>query len=96
MSASMELWVTELAQRPPRGRGDRNKVFPDETTAVVAVDRLVHYATFLKMNVERYRQREALEKTGRKRGRPASFVCPVLTEEGRERRRRRCVPLRPG
>ena len=54
--------------------GDWNKVFPDETTAVAAVDRLVHHATILEMNVESYRRREALEKTGRKRGRPANFA----------------------
>ena len=29
--------------------GDWNKVFPDETTAVAAVDRLVHHATILEM-----------------------------------------------
>lgn len=54
--------------------GDWNKVFPDETTAVAAVDRLVHHATILEMNVESYRRRAALEKTGRKRGRPANFA----------------------
>ena len=35
--------------------GEWNKVFPDETTAVAAVDRLVHHATILEMNVESYR-----------------------------------------
>ena len=32
--------------------GEWHKVFPDETTAVAAVDRLVHRATILEMNVE--------------------------------------------
>ena len=32
-----------------------HKVFPDQSTAVVAVDRLVHHATILEMNVESYR-----------------------------------------
>ena len=65
--------------------GDWNKVFPDETTAVAAVDRLVHHATILEMNVESYRRREALEKTGRKRGRPANFATektPAPTDPG--------------
>ena len=38
--------------------GEWNKVFPDETTAVAAVDRLVHHATILEMNVESYRTKE--------------------------------------
>ena len=54
--------------------GDWNKVFPDETTAVAAVDRLVHHATILEMNVESYRRRAAIENSRRKRGRPASFA----------------------
>ena len=54
--------------------GDWNKVFPDETTAVAAVDRLVHHATILEMNVESYRRRAAIENSRRKRGRPPSFA----------------------
>ena len=42
--------------------GEWNKVFPDETTAVAAVDRLVHHATILEMNVESYRRRTALDR----------------------------------
>ena len=38
--------------------GEWGKVFPDETTAVAAVDRLVHHATILEMNVESYRRRD--------------------------------------
>ena len=49
---------------------DWHKIFPDETTAVAAVDRLVHRATILEMNVESFRRRAALET--RKRGRPAT------------------------
>ena len=40
--------------------GDWNKVFPDETTPVAAVDRLVHHATILEMNVESYRRRVSI------------------------------------
>ena len=36
-----------------------NRVFPDPAVAVVAVDRLVHHATILEMNVDSYRRRTA-------------------------------------
>lgn len=51
--------------------GDWNKVFPDETTAVAAVDRLVHHATILEMNVESYRRRAALDRQKKEPGQPA-------------------------
>ncbi|GAN55361.1 IS21-like element helper ATPase IstB [Tanticharoenia sakaeratensis] len=46
-----------------------NKVFPDPAMTLAAVDRLVHHATILEMNVESYRRRAALERK-RKAGRP--------------------------
>lgn len=45
--------------------GEWGKVFPDQAMTLAAVDRLVHHATILEMNVESYRRRTALE---RKRG----------------------------
>jgi DNA replication protein DnaC len=45
--------------------GEWNKVFPDQSTTLAAVDRLVHHATIFEMNVESYRRRAAIE---RKRG----------------------------
>ena len=45
--------------------GEWGKVFPDPAMTPAAVDRLVHHATILEMNVESYRRRVALE---RKRG----------------------------
>ena len=54
--------------------GEWGQVFPNETTAVAAVDRLVHHATILEMNVESYRRRAALDRGKRKPGRPASFA----------------------
>lgn len=45
--------------------GEWGKVFPDQAMTLAAVDRLVHHATILEMNVESYRRRAALE---RKRG----------------------------
>ncbi len=49
------------------------KVFPDENTAVAAVDRLVHHCVILEMNVESYRRRQAMEQK-KKQGRPAKFA----------------------
>jgi DNA replication protein DnaC len=37
-----------------------DEVFPDKAMTVAAVDRLVHHATILEMNVDRYRRRAAL------------------------------------
>ena len=48
------------------------KVFLDETTAVAAVDRLVHHATILEMNVESYRRRAALDRNTKQRPPPAT------------------------
>ncbi len=45
--------------------GEWNKIFPDPAMTVAAVDRLVHHATILEMNVESYRQRSATKRKGR-------------------------------
>lgn len=50
--------------------GEWGKVFPDQAMTLAAVDRLVHHATILEMNVESYRRRVALERK-RGPGRPA-------------------------
>lgn len=52
-----------------------NKVFPDPAMTLAAVDRLVHHATILEMNVESYRRRAALERK-RKSGRPPARMTP--------------------
>jgi DNA replication protein DnaC len=49
--------------------GAWSKVFPDETMTLAAIDRLVHHATIVEMNVESYRRRVALERK-RSPGRP--------------------------
>lgn len=46
--------------------GEWGKIFPDQAMTLAAVDRLVHHATILEMNVESYRRKAAIE---RKRGR---------------------------
>ena len=49
--------------------GEWGKIFPDQAMTLAAIDRLVHHATILEMNVESYRRREALDEK-RGRGRP--------------------------
>ena len=52
--------------------GDWGKVFPDPAMTVAAVDRLVHHAVIVEMNVESYRRREAKTSRAKGRGRPAT------------------------
>ena len=61
---------SSLLITPNQPFGEWHKVFPDETAAVATVDRLVHHATILEMNVESYRRCAALENSKRKPGRP--------------------------
>ena len=42
--------------------GEWGKIFPDQAMTLAAVDRLVHHATILEMNVESYRRRTAIER----------------------------------
>jgi DNA replication protein DnaC len=37
-------------------------VFGDATMTLAAIDRLVHHATILEMNVESYRRKQAIDK----------------------------------
>ncbi|MGY3404670.1 DNA replication protein DnaC [Bradyrhizobium sp. GM5.1] len=53
--------------------GEWNKVFPDPAMTLAAIDRLVHHATIVEMNVESYRRRTALERK-RGPGRPPSHA----------------------
>jgi DNA replication protein DnaC len=55
--------------------GEWNKVFPDPAMTLAAIDRLVHHATIVEMNVESYRRRTALERK-RGPGRPPSHATP--------------------
>src|SRR4029078_3228843 len=45
--------------------GEWGKIFPDQAMTLAAIDRLVHHATIVEMNVESYRRKAALR---RKRG----------------------------
>ncbi len=62
--------------------GEWNRIFPDHAMTLAAVDRLVHHATILEMNVESYRRREALERKrgpGRPPSRATIKTAPSLT-----------------
>lgn len=59
--------------------GEWGKVFPDPAMTLAAVDRLVHHATILEMNVESYRRRTALERK-RGPGRPPTRATPKSIE----------------
>jgi DNA replication protein DnaC len=50
--------------------GEWGKIFPDPAMTLAAIDRLVHHATILEMNVDSYRRKEAIEKA--RVGRPAT------------------------
>jgi DNA replication protein DnaC len=50
--------------------GEWGRVFPDQAMTLAAIDRLVHHATILEMNVESYRRKTAIERK-RGSGRPA-------------------------
>jgi IstB-like ATP binding protein len=53
---------------------------PDQAMTLAAIDRLVHHATILEMNVESYRRREALNRK-RGRGRPPAHATIKKTEK---------------
>ena len=63
--------------------GEWGKVFPDPAMTLAAVDRLVHHATILEMNVESYRRRAALERK-RTAGRPPSRVTARQLADARD------------
>ena len=60
--------------------GEWGKVFPDQAMTLAAVDRLVHHATILEMNVKSYRHNEALERK-RGKGRPAGRATIKTTSD---------------
>ena len=42
--------------------GEWGKIFPDQAMTLAAIDRLVHHATILEMNVDSYRRKQAIDK----------------------------------
>ena len=60
--------------------GEWDKIFPDQAMTLAAIDRLVHHATILEMNVESYRRREAIDRK-RGRGRPPAHATIKETKK---------------
>jgi DNA replication protein DnaC len=60
--------------------GEWGKVFPDQAMTLAAIDRLVHHATILEMNVASYRRNAALERK-RGKGRPAAHATIKNTSD---------------
>ena len=55
--------------------GEWGKIFPDQAMTLAAIDRLVHHATILEMNVQSYRRKTAVERK-RGPGRPPAHATP--------------------
>jgi DNA replication protein DnaC len=55
------------------------RLFPDKAMAVAAIDRLVHHATILEMNVDSYRRRTAANRRNKTDG-PATTSADNLTD----------------
>ena len=55
--------------------GEWGRIFPDQAMTLAAIDRLVHHATILEMNVESYRRKAALNRK-RGPGRPPANATP--------------------
>ena len=53
-----------IAANQPFSAWDR--IFPDQAVTVAAIDRLVHHATILEMNVDSYRRRAAAGRSAAK------------------------------
>src|ERR1700719_226427 len=56
--------------------GEWGKVFSDQAMTLAAIDRIVHHATILEMNVESFRRRTAVNRKHNGQGRPASYATP--------------------
>jgi hypothetical protein len=58
--------------------GEWGRIFPDPAMTLAAIDRLVHHATILELNVENYRRRAALRRR-RDTDAPATARPPCAT-----------------
>jgi DNA replication protein DnaC len=59
--------------------GEWGRIFPDHAMTLAAIDRLVHHATILEMNVDSYRRRSAIARK-RQAGRPNAHATLKETE----------------
>jgi DNA replication protein DnaC len=60
--------------------GEWGRIFPDQAMTLAAIDRLVHHATIMEMNVESYRRKAALNRK-RSAGRPPVHARPKEIEK---------------
>ena len=67
-----------IAANQPFSAWDR--IFPDKAVTVAAIDRLVHHATILEMNVDSYRRRAAADRSAAKAD-AAPEAAPVTAGE---------------
>src|SRR5467141_4037010 len=63
--------------------GEWGKIFPDQAMTLAAIDRLVHHATILEMNVDSYRRKAAVDKA-RGAGRPPTRATIKETEKAED------------
>lgn len=77
ISARYERRALMITANQPFGAWDN--IFPDKAMTVAAIDRLVHHAIIVEMNVESYRRRAAAER-GKAEGRtrPAKQPAAVI------------------
>jgi DNA replication protein DnaC len=82
IAARYELIAARYERRSTANQpfGEWGKIFPDQAMTLAAIDRLVHHATILEMNVESYRRREAIDQK-RGRGRPAAYATIKETKK---------------
>jgi DNA replication protein DnaC len=63
--------------------GEWGRIFPDQAMTLAAIDRLVHHATIIEMNVESYRRKAALVRK-RGPGRPPAHTTPKEIDNAAE------------
>jgi len=60
--------------------GEWGRIFPDQAMTLAAIDRLVHHATILEMNVQSYRRKAAVDRK-RGPGRPPAHATSKELEK---------------
>jgi DNA replication protein DnaC len=68
-----------IAANQPFSAWDR--IFPDKAVTVAAIDRLVHHANILEMNVDSYRRRAAVNRRDHEVDAPTTTSTDDLSEE---------------
>jgi hypothetical protein len=68
-----------IAANQPFSAWDR--IFPDPAVTVAAIDRLVHHAAILEMNVDSYRRREAADRMLKKTDAAPTTTADNLEED---------------